>query len=212
VHCALIIDKDISVCSYHAVVRLVLASSSPRRAALLVAAGFDIEVRSAPVDERRRPDEPIESFVRRVAEAKADAVWRDGARDVVLAADTVVVVDGDVLGKPQDDAEAAGMLERLSGRDHEVVTGVAVLAHGARQTAVEATRVTFAPLSTDEIAWYVATGEPHDKAGAYGVQGLASRFVTRIDGSYSNVVGLPVALTVRLLKDVGYPVLAGWRR
>jgi septum formation protein len=201
-----------SVSSYHAVMRLVLASSSPRRAALMVAAGFDVEVRRAPVDERRWPDEPIETFVRRVAEAKADAVWRDGAHDVVLAADTVVVVDAEVLGKPQDDAEATHMLERLAGRDHEVITGVAVLTHDARRTAVETTRVTFAPLSGEEIAWYVATGEPRDKAGAYGVQGFASRFVTRIDGSYSNVVGLPVALTVRLLRDVGYPVLAACRR
>lgn len=149
--------------------------------------------------------------MRRVAEAKADAVWRDGTDDVVLAADTVVVVDGDVLGKPHDDAEAAHMLQRLAGRDHEVVTGVAVLARDARRTAVETTHVTFAPLSTDEIAWYVATGEPRDKAGAYGVQGLASRFVTRIDGSYSNVVGLPVSLTARLLREVGFPVLAGLR-
>ncbi len=117
----------------------------------------------------------------------------------MLAADTVVVVGGCILGKPADDADAARMLRLLSGRGHDVLTGV-VLRSGAREaTAVESTAVTFAPLAEADIAWYVASGEPRDKAGAYAVQGLASRFVARIDGSYSNVVGLPVALACSML-------------
>jgi septum formation protein len=118
---------------------------------------------------------------------------------VVLAADTVVVVDGRILGKPADDADAARMLRLLSGRAHDVLTGVVVRRDEREAMAVDSTAVSFTPLDEADIAWYVASGEPRDKAGAYGVQGLASRFVARIEGSYSNVVGLPVALACRML-------------
>ena len=177
---------------------VILASASPRRAELLGAAGIPFTVRPVDVDERPRADEAPVDYVVRVALDKVQACV--AAPDaVVLAADTAVVVDGCILGKPADPADAARMLRTLSGRAHDVLTGVAVR-RGAR-TAVEvcSTGVTFAPLSDDDIAWYVASGEPADKAGAYAVQGLASRFVERIDGSYSNVVGLPVALVCRML-------------
>jgi septum formation protein len=121
----------------------------------------------------------------------------------VLGADTEVVVDGLILGKPADDSEAARMLDRLSGRAHDVVTGVALIANGQVLTAIERTEVRFLPLTADEIAWYIRSGEPRDKAGAYAIQGLASRFVERIDGSYSNVVGLPVATVCGLLRRAG---------
>ena len=150
------------------------------------------------VDERPLEGEPAADYVARVAADKARACpMADGA--VILAADTVVVVDGGILGKPVDDEDAARMLRRLSGRAHQVLTGVAVRRGGEVAVAVDSTAVSFAPLSDADVAWYVASGEPRGKAGAYAVQGLASRFVERVDGSYSNVVGLPVALTCRML-------------
>lgn len=179
--------------------RFVLASASPRRADLLRAAGFDFEVIAGSADESAAAGETAEAYVRRIAEAKADTVRDRASGRPVLAADTVVVVDTDMLGKPRDAADASRMLSRLSGRTHLVMTGVTLWAAGTRQTEVELTEVTFSPLSTPDIAWYVASGEPMDKAGAYGIQGLASRFVTRISGSYSNVVGLPVARVYRML-------------
>ena len=181
-------------------VRLILASASPRRAELLAAAGFAFEVRPRTVDERLKPGEDPHAHVVRLAREKAEAV--DGADPdlVVLAADTVVVIDGLVLGKPADDGEAAVMLRRLSGRTHEVLTGVALRSAGRVLTDVARTAVHFLPLSAAEIAWYVASGEPRDKAGAYAIQGLASRFVDRIEGSYTNVVGLPIATVAELLK------------
>ncbi len=149
-------------------------------------------------DESVRPGEHADAYVRRVAEAKAGTV-RARARGLpVLAADTVVVVDADILGKPRDHAEATLMLSRLSGRTHLVMTGVTLHADTSH-TEVEVTQVAFSVLSAAEMDWYVASGEPMDKAGAYGIQGLASRFVTRIEGSYSNVVGLPVARVYRML-------------
>ncbi len=177
---------------------LVLASQSPRRAELLRAAGFTFEVRPADVDERLAAGEAPDVAVRRLAEDKARAV--EAPREaIVLAADTLVVLDGVPLGKPADDAEAADMLRRLAGRSHEVVTGIA-LRQGTHLVAdVATTRVWMSPLSDADIAWYVASGEPRDKAGAYAIQGLASRFIPRIDGSYTNVVGLPVELVVRRL-------------
>ena len=182
--------------------RLLLASASPRRAELLRAAGFDFDVQPAHVDESLRPPESPDAYVRRIAEAKAGAVLPCAGERVVLAADTTVVVDHHILAKPDDDADARRMLRLLSGRWHDVMTGV-TLARGARiLTSVAVTRVEFAPLSDEEIAWYVASREPVDKAGAYAVQGLASRFVTRIEGSYSNVVGLPVALVYRILVEL----------
>jgi septum formation protein len=181
-------------------VSLLLASASPRRADLLAAAGLEFRVVSAEVDERRLPDEAPDAYVRRLALAKASAIG-SGAGQVVLGADTVVVVDADCLGKPRDDDEARAMLARLSGRVHEVLTGVALVAAGrAASVDVVATRVTFHRLDAAEIAWYVASGEPRDKAGAYAIQGFASRFIAGIEGSYANVVGLPVDLVYRRLK------------
>ena len=153
----------------------------------------------ADVDETVHPGESAAGYARRVAEAKAQAILARSHGRPVLAADTVVVIDGQILGKPADDADAQRMLRLLSGRVHEVVTAVTL----DEQTVVETTSVEMAPLTGDEIAWYVGTGEPSDKAGAYAVQRLASRFVIRIDGSYSNVVGLPIARVYRLLAERG---------
>lgn len=178
---------------------LVLASASPRRAELLTAAGIPFEVVVANVDETPLVAEAPEPHVRRLAESKARAVAARCPGAVVLGADTVVVVDGRLLGKPADAAGARAMLLELSGKTHEVVTGVTVVTPSAVRTEVESTRVRFARLTGQEIAWYVASGEPMDKAGAYAIQGLASRFVEAIEGSYSNVVGLPVALVYRML-------------
>lgn len=186
---------------------LVLASASPRRAELLRAAGFLFEVMPADVDETVHAGETPEAYVRRVAEAKARSIaLRDRARHV-LSADTVVVVDREILGKPRDPGDAARMLQKLSGRTHEVTTGVTLIAPGQPpRTEVATTSVEVAQLSDTEIAWYVASGEPMDKAGAYAIQGLAGRFVTRIGGSYSNVVGLPVSVVYRLCREAGIQV------
>jgi nucleoside triphosphate pyrophosphatase len=182
---------------------LVLASASPRRRELLAAAGIRFEVLPVDIDETPADGESPDDHVKRLAREKAGAAFAERPDTVVLGADTVVVAGGAILGKPRDAEDAARMLRALAGRAHQVLTGVAVT--GRRGTVVEVarTRVWFHPLSDGEIADYVASGEPHDKAGAYAIQGLASKFVERIDGSYSNVVGLPVALVYRLLK--GYP-------
>jgi septum formation protein len=183
---------------------LVLASSSPRRAELLRAAGIPFVVRAAAVDETQRPGEPPRDYVRRLALDKARAIAA-AADEIVLGADTTVVAGEACLGKPADAAEAAAMMRRLEGRTHDVVTGVALVRGDGTVCAVElaATAVRFRPMRDDEIAWYVNTPEPYDKAGGYAVQGLASRFVTSLDGSYSNVVGLPVELVCRLLVQAG---------
>jgi septum formation protein len=182
---------------------VVLASASPRRAELLCAAGIEFEVIVADVDERVRPGESPDAYVARLAVDKARAVAAKAEGRPVLAADTSVVVDGDILGKPLDAMDATRMLRRLSGREHQVLTGVcltgATRMAALDQVCVETTMVAFAPLTDDEIAWYVASGEPMDKAGAYAIQGLASRFITRIDGSYANVVGLPIARVYAML-------------
>ncbi|HEX9761006.1 MAG TPA: Maf family protein [Candidatus Acidoferrales bacterium] len=185
--------------------RLILASSSPRRAEILRDAGFAFEVAPADIDETPRPSERAHALVRRLAEAKARAVAaRAGDDAIVLGADTEVVVDGDVFGKPADAADARRMLEKLSGRAHEVITGVALLRtrDGALLEAIESTQVTFATITPQEIEAYVASGEPLGKAGAYAVQGLGGRFVTRIEGCYFNVVGLPLARVYALLRDL----------
>jgi len=158
----------------------------------------------ADVDETVHRGELPDAYVRRVAEAKARAVAERQRERLVLAADTTVVVDGAMLGKPLNDADANRMLCLLSGRTHQVLTAVAVFRAGMSDPLVdvERTQVEFAPLTEFEIDWYVATGEPRDKAGAYAIQGYASRFVTRINGSYSNVVGLPIALVYEMLKGV----------
>jgi len=181
---------------------LVLASASPRRRALLSQLGLRFEVDSADIDESVHPEESPVAYVRRISLQKAEVVSRRSQGAWVLAADTTVVVDEDILGKPADDAEAKRMLLRLSGRTHRVLTGIAL--QGPRPaTTVVTTEVTFRSLSEKEVTWYVASGEPSDKAGAYAIQGIGGFLVDRISGSPSNVVGLPLAETVRLLKDAG---------
>ena len=181
---------------------LILASRSPRRARLLREAGYEIDIVPADIDESRLAGEEPRRYVLRVAAEKAAAVAPEAGDRIVVAADTVVFIDGLVLGKPADRREAASMLERLSGRTHEVLTGVAVVRGTRVLDAVEVTRVTFATLDRERIAWYAGTGEPDDKAGAYAVQGIGSRFVERIEGSYTNVVGLPVALVDRFVRAI----------
>jgi septum formation protein len=184
---------------------LILASRSPRRAELLRNAGFGFEVRPGDVDERMRAGETPLDYVKRLAQEKAMEVLAAApAGAVVLGADTTVVVDGESLGKPADAEDARRMLARLSGRSHQVMTGVCVAwrsAAGAAAFEVEAevTEVEFAELSAEEIAAYVALGEPMDKAGAYAIQGRASRWIPRIRGCYFNVVGLPVARVCSML-------------
>jgi septum formation protein len=185
---------------------LVLASASPRRRQLLAEAGYRCDVHPVDVDESRLPGEAPDRYVERVARLKADACARQLAGRTIVAADTAVVVDDDVFGKPADATDATRMLERLSGRAHRVMTGVVVI--GRRQvSAVETTIVQFATLSSSDIVWYVASGEPMDKAGGYAIRGLASHFIPRIEGSYSNVVGLPIATLARLLEEAGTAVV-----
>lgn len=187
--------------------RLILASTSPRRAELLTAAGFLFEVCATDVDERVLAGERPREYVRRLAvEKSAQALQRlgdrtnQGSSDVlVIGADTAVIVDDEILGKPADDVDAERMLRLLSGRAHLVMTGVSVRSAVGQLDAVEETRVFVQKLSDEQVAWYVASGEGRDKAGAYAIQGLASRFITRIEGSYSNVVGLPVSRVAELI-------------
>lgn len=178
---------------------LILASRSPRRAELLAAAGIAFNVRAADIDETPLPGEAPLDYVVRMAEQKAAAVFR-APGEIILAADTIVVLDSQILGKPKDAADAVQMLAALSGRRHEVITGICLQRVGKTVLDTASTSVWFSPLTGTEIHSYVASGEPMDKAGAYGIQGLASRFIHRIEGSYSNVVGLPVALVYRHLQ------------
>jgi septum formation protein len=187
---------------------LVLASASPRRAALLARLGIHPVIRPAEIDETPRDGESATDLVARLAGAKAaTSAARGTGNEAVLAADTVVVLDGRTLGKPFDRADAATMLRALSGRTHEVVTGLAVQCGGIAALDRVTTRVTFRRLSAAEVSWYVDTGEPDDKAGAYGLQGSGAVLVERIEGSDTNVVGLPLAETVSLLRDVGLDLL-----
>ncbi len=194
-------------------VKLILASASPRRRELLAQAGLKFTVAAANLNEDLLPDEAAAAYVRRLAEEKAVAVWTahkavPGFEDmpddplIVLGADTCVVSDGHILGKPTDTADARRMLELLSGRTHVVLTGLAAVS--ARKTVrdVEVTQVTFNELTDRDIAQYIASGEPLDKAGAYAIQGHAARWIPRIEGCYFNVVGLPIARTVALLEEV----------
>lgn len=184
-------------------VRLVLASASPRRAELLRAAGFEFEVSAVDVDERVREGETPEGYVRRLASEKSGRAHRADEPDrFTLGADTAVVVDGTILGKPVDDLDAERMLRRLSGRIHEVLTGISVRVGDQEATGVERTRVAFAQLSNQDIGWHVQAGEGADKAGGYAIQGLASRFIPWIEGSYTNVVGLPVPAVVELINEL----------
>ena len=180
---------------------LVLASASPRRQELLRNAGISFEVQPAHIAEDPLPEEDPRACAERLAREKALTVARQRPDDIVLGADTVVVVDGQNLGKPADSADAARMLRMLSGRHHQVITGVALVVSGQCLVGSETTSVTMSEISEKEIAEYATTGEPMDKAGAYAIQGLASRWIPRIEGDYSNVVGLPVALVWRMLKN-----------
>src|SRR5437763_463282 len=182
-------------------VRLILASASPRRAELLRAAGYSFETVVSEIDESVRAGETPGQYVRRLAAEKSAAAVSAAPGDaIVLGADTTVVVDDGVLGKPKDNDESVAMLRRLSGRRHEVLTGVSLRQGAFEVGRVETTAVWFATLTNEDIAWYVESGEGRDKAGAYAIQGLASRFIPRIEGSYANVVGLPVACVVELME------------
>jgi septum formation protein len=188
--------------------RLILASASPRRRELLKQAGFTFEVRPAQVNEDPYPDEDPIAYVVRLARHKAKSVLAEISSDapaqsaVVLGADTTVTLDGHILAKPEDAADAARMLRMLSGRTHRVITGVAVASATGTEVATEITGVQFLTLTDEEIDAYIATGEPMDKAGAYGIQGYAAKWIPRIEGCYFNVVGLPLALVSTMLEAV----------
>lgn len=179
---------------------LVLASQSPRRRELLRAAGFEFTVRPAEVDESVRPGESPRLYVMRLAEKKA-LVVEMYPNELILGADTTVAVESEILGKPADEAEARRMLEKLSGKCHQVYTGVCLRSARSIRTSFSCTHVWFDPIGADEIETYARSGEPLDKAGGYAIQGWAGRYIPRIDGSYSNVVGLPVDLVHRMMKE-----------
>jgi septum formation protein len=187
---------------------LILASASPRRRELLKQAGFTFEVRPAHVNEDPHPDEDPIAYVVRLAREKAQSVFdeisssRPASPHVVLGADTTVTLDGHILAKPEDAADAGRMLRMLSGRTHRVITGIAVASLTGTEIAAEVTGVQFLTLNDEEIAAYIATGEPMDKAGAYGIQGYAAKWIPRIEGCYFNVVGLPLALVSTMLETV----------
>jgi septum formation protein len=183
--------------------RVVLASQSPRRRELLTLVGIAHTVRPADIDEAYRPGEQPAAHAERLAREKAAVVAHDEPDALVIGSDTIVVVDGEVLGKPRDEAQAARMLARLAGRAHVVMTGVAVRRRGVERSAVEEVGVTFHPLTAAEIDAYVATREPMDKAGAYGIQGFGATIVARVDGDYFAVMGLPLQRLVRLMGEVG---------
>ncbi len=180
---------------------LVLASKSPRRQQILRDAGIAFAVRAADVPEERRAGEPPTVYVRRLAEAKAFAV-PIRAGEVVLGADTVVAIDGQVLEKPRDTADALRMLALLSGREHEAITGICLRSESRKIVDSATTRVRFVQLTPEEMETYAASAEPLDKAGAYAIQGLASKFIDRIEGDYFNVVGLPVAMVYRYWNEI----------
>ena len=187
--------------------KLILASSSPRRAEILLDAGLPFSVLSSAVDESPLPGEKPEALVLRLANAKAElAAARAVGPAVILAADTVVVLDGQILGKPRSTEDARNMLEQLSGRTHSVLTGVALirLPDNERRELTESTLVHFRPVSKEELAAYLDTEEPYDKAGAYAIQGLAGRFIPRIEGCYFNVVGLPLSRALSELRSLGW--------
>jgi septum formation protein len=186
----------------HLCEKLILASGSPRRKELLTAVGWDFEAITAGVDESVRPNEDPAAYVQRLAKSKAEAVAAKLQHGLVLGADTTVVVDDQILGQPEDDADAKRMLQLLSGTWHEVLTGVAVLRVGGESRVdYETTCVRFAEMSEREIEWYISTGEARGKAGAYGIQGAAGLFIEEIEGDYFNIVGLPIRLVYKLMKD-----------
>jgi len=185
---------------------LILASSSPRRRELLTLAGFDFTIDAADIDEALQPEEAPAKYVQRLAVEKAQAVWeRNAARDsaadplIVLGADTTVVLDGEIMGKPGTTMEARRMLEKLAGRTHQVLTGIAAVTRKGVVSEVEITQVFFDLINEEELLRYLESGEPLDKAGAYGIQGYAARWIPRIEGCFFNVVGLPLSRTLQLL-------------
>ena len=182
---------------------VILASHSPRRRELLTLVGIPHEVRPADIDESYGAGELPHAHAERLAREKAAVVARSAPDAVVVGSDTIVVLDGDVLGKPRDEREAASMLMRLSGRTHTVMTAVAVMWRGVERSAVEEVEVTFHTLTSAEIDAYIATREPMDKAGAYGIQGFGATIVARVDGDYFAVMGLPLQRMVRLMADLG---------
>jgi septum formation protein len=187
--------------------KLILASTSPRRAEILHDAGFSFAVIASAVDETPIPGESPNELVQRLADAKAElAAARAVGPAIVLGADTVVTLDGRIFGKPRSSDDARQMLENLSGRTHAVVTGVTLirLPDAERRTFVESTLVHFAQLSAEEITRYLATEEPHDKAGSYAIQGRAGRYIPRIEGDYFNIVGLPLARVTQALAELGW--------
>jgi len=192
---------------------IVLASASPRRSEILSSLGIDFIVEPSEVVERAFADEAPPDYIMRIARAKAVEVARRRESGLVIGADTVVVLDGRILGKPVSEEDARRMLESLSGKWHAVMTGIALydVERGKEAVDYSKTLVRFAQLSGREIDWYVATGEPQDKAGSYGIQGLASLFVDEIAGNYHNVVGLPIPLVYRLARQLGYSLL-DWKR
>jgi septum formation protein len=183
--------------------KLVLASSSPRRTELLNRAGWPHEVFVAGIDESLKPQEDPAAYVQRLARSKAEAVAQQLAEGLVLGADTTVVIANQILGQPRDDADAKRMLDLLNGKWHEVLTGVGLVRVGGdTQVAYETTRVRFAELSESEIDWYIASGEPVGKAGAYGIQGKAALFIEEIQGDYFNIMGLPIRLVYELVGKI----------
>jgi len=181
---------------------IVLASASPRRQEILRNAGIPFEVQVSNIDETVREGESPRGCAERLAREKAKSVAQQRPRDFVLGADTIVVVDDAILGKPRDREDAARMLRLLSGRSHEVITGVCLIApDGTEEVRSEITRVTMSAINEDEILEYVRSGEPMDKAGAYAIQGMASRWIPQIEGDYFNVVGLPMALVWEMLRQ-----------
>jgi septum formation protein len=190
--------------------KIILASSSPRRAEILRDAGIGFEILPAEIDETPLPGETASAMVARLAEAKARAVAAQVGANVrecfLIGADTTVELDGEILGKPRDPAHAREMLAKLSGRSHRVLTGIFLLQlpSGDTRAAVEITTVTFASLGIGEIEEYVRTGEPLGKAGAYGIQGFAGRYIPKVEGCYFNIVGLPTATLYKLLRELGW--------
>lgn len=193
---------------------LILASGSPRRAELLGQLGLRFRVIRPHIDETMQPAEQARDYVTRMSSEKLLAARQSGGRaaDILLCADTVVVVDNDVLGKPRDQADALAMLQRLSSRQHKVLTSVNIADERQNHAFVVETLVAFRPLTIEECTNYWATGEPRDKAGAYGIQGVGAVFVQSIEGSYSNVVGLPLMETAQTLRKFGIDCLDGGRR
>jgi len=181
---------------------LILASASPRRRELLTQAGLTYTVQPADIDESRLPNEAPASYVQRLALEKAQAILARFPEATILGADTTVVLDGEIMNKPTGPADAERMLRALAGRTHQVHTGLAVVTASRALSHVETTNVTFAAISEADLATYIASGDPLDKAGAYGIQGFAARWIPRIEGDYFNVVGLPIAATIRLLTAV----------